>query len=159
MAPIAVSAERAIPAPASAVYALLADYEVGHPSILPSAFSDFSVLEGGIGAGTVIRYRLELGGRSFDATARVAEPEPGRVLTETDLATGAVTTFTVTPRNGECLLRFDTVWEPRRGIGGLIERIVAPRLFRPLYDEELNRIVQWAEANSRTHEPDQPSRR
>ena len=148
MAPIAVSAERVIPAPASAVYALLADYEEGHPSILPPAFSDFTVLEGGIGAGTVIRYRLRLGGRTWVATARVAEPEPGRVLTETDVTTGAVTTFTVTPRNGESVLRFDTVWEPRNGVGGLIERLLAPRLFRPLYTEELDRIVAWASART-----------
>ncbi len=46
------SAERTIPAPAAAVYALLADYRDGHPRILPPAFSDLTVLQGGIGAGT-----------------------------------------------------------------------------------------------------------
>jgi hypothetical protein len=47
VAPIRVSAERLIPAPAPRVDALLADYRVGHPSILPPAFSDFTVLTGG----------------------------------------------------------------------------------------------------------------
>ena len=46
MARVHVSAERTIPAPAKAVYDLLADYHEGHLSILPPAFSDFTVLEG-----------------------------------------------------------------------------------------------------------------
>lgn len=144
MARMHVSAERIIPAPAPDVYALLADYVVAHPSVLPNTFSNYAVLEGGAGACTVIRYRLNLAGRGYDVTARIAEPEPGHMLTETDLATGAVTAFTVTPRNRESLLRFDTAWQSRGGIAGTIERLIAPRLFRSLYREELDRIVEWA---------------
>ena len=59
-----VSAERTVPAPAAAVYALLADYRDGHPRILPPAFSDLKVVRGGAGAGTEIRFALRLGGRS-----------------------------------------------------------------------------------------------
>ncbi|HET7092753.1 MAG TPA: SRPBCC family protein, partial [Thermomicrobiales bacterium] len=120
MAPIHVSAERVIPAPAPAVYALLADYKSGHPTILPSAFSDFRVLEGGIGAGTRIQYALTIGGRGRDVEAVIAEPEPGRVLTETTVEGGLVTTFTVDPIGGRSRLRFDTIWEPNRGLTGLI---------------------------------------
>ena len=55
MARLHASAERTVPVPAAAVYALLADYRDGHPRILPPAFSDLTVLRGGTGAGTVIR--------------------------------------------------------------------------------------------------------
>lgn len=143
---IRVRAERLIPAPQAAVYALLADYQHGHPSILPPEFSDFTVLDGGIGAGTLIRYRIKLGGRTRDVEARVAEPEPGKVLTETDVHTGAVTTFIVTPASEETRLRFETAWESH-GIAGIVERLAAPRMLRRLYEKEFDLIERWALVN------------
>lgn len=77
-----VAAERIIPAPTDAAYALLADYRNGHPRILPPAFTDLTVLRGGTGAGTEIRFALE--------------------------------------------------------------RLIAPRLFRTLYAQELDLIERWA---------------
>ena len=64
MAEIRVSAERSIAAPAARVYRLIADYREHHPRFLPPAFSDFQVERGGVGAGTVIRFRLAAGGRN-----------------------------------------------------------------------------------------------
>ena len=144
MSQVRASAERLIPAPAKAVYDLLADYREGHPSILPPAFSDFSVLEGGTGAGTRIRFTLSLGGRAQKTEGFVAEPEPGRVLTETYPAHGMVTTFAVDPDGAGSRLRIETTWAPRPGIGGFVERLLAPRLLRPLYRQELDRIEAWA---------------
>jgi hypothetical protein len=144
MSTVRVSAERLIPAPAAAVYALLADYRDDHPSILPPAFSDLSVLEGGVGVGTRIRYHVRLGGAPRVVEAVVAEPQPGRVLTETDVHSGAVTTFTVDPAGTESQLRFETTWQSR-GVRGLIERLLAPRLLRQLYAQEFDLITRWAE--------------
>jgi hypothetical protein len=144
MATIHVADERIIPAPAEALYALLADYHAGHPSILPPAFSDFTVLEGGVGAGTRIRFRLTLGGRTQEAEGIVAEPVPGRVLTETYTGNGAVTTFTVDPDGERSRLRIETASPASRGIAGLVERFMVPRLLRPLYRDELDLIEQWA---------------
>lgn len=139
MPTVRVEAAAPLRAPADRVYGLLADYRVGHPSILPPEFSDFAVEEGGRGAGTVIRYRITLAGRSLPGRARVDEPEPGRVLRETDLATGAATTFTVTPEGDGCRVRFETVWTTP-GLRGWIERLFAPRLLRRIYVEELRRL-------------------
>ncbi|MGH2616522.1 MAG: SRPBCC family protein [Thermomicrobiales bacterium] len=138
------SAERIIPAPAAEIYALLADYHHGHPSILPPAFSDFTVLAGGVGAGTRIRFKLTQGGRTREVEGRVAEPEPGRVLTETYAQQDTVTTFTVDPAVGGSRLRIETTWESRGGIAGFVERLLAPRLLARLYADELDRIEQWA---------------
>lgn len=139
-----ISAERTIPAPAQAVYDLLADYHEGHPSILPSAFSDFTVLEGGTGAGTRIQFTLSLGRRTQVTEGFVAEPEPGRVLTETYPPSNMVTTFTVDPEGDGSRLRIESAWESRPGIAGFFERFIAPRLLKPLYREELDLIAQWA---------------
>ncbi len=139
-----VSAERSIPANAAAVYALLADYRDGHPRILPPAFSDLMVLQGGIGAGTIIRFTLKFAGRRQVIEARVEEPEPCRVLSESYPDKGAVTRFTVDPAGDQSQVRIETSWEPSRGLAGLLERLIAPRLFRKLYAEELDLIERWA---------------
>ena len=144
MAWLRASAERTIPAPAKAVYGLLADYRDGHPRILPPAFSNFSVLEGGVGAETKIRFTLTLAGRPETIEADVDEPEPGRVLAETYPEKGAVTRFTVIPSGSQSRLQIETTWERSSGIVGLIERLVAPRLFRKLYDAELDLVERWA---------------
>jgi Polyketide cyclase / dehydrase and lipid transport len=150
MRPIHVSAERLLPAPAAEVYALLADYRHGHPRILPPAFSDLTVLEGGVDAGTRIRYRLTLAGRAREITARIAEPAPGRVLTETDVDTGAVTTFTVDPAGDKSRLRIETTWQPNRVVVGLVARLLAPPLLRRLYAQELDLIEQWSKGGDRS---------
>lgn len=144
MSEIHVSAERSIAAPPARVYACLADYRRHHPRILPPAFSDFKVEEGGIGAGTVISFTLTAGGRRRHSRMRVSEPDPGHVLQEADPNSSLVTTFTVTPEGAGCRVRFDTRWQGAGGIGGLFERLFAPRLLRTLYADELNRLDEYA---------------
>lgn len=143
MASIRVLAEGAVAAPADRVYAYLADYRQHHPHFLPPAFHDFVVEQGGIGAGTIIRFRLRLGGRTTAHRQRVDEPEPGRVLTETDLGTGSVTTFTVVPQGGTSRARIESVWQSG-GLRGLVERMLAPPMLRRLYADELARLDRYA---------------
>jgi uncharacterized protein YndB with AHSA1/START domain len=143
MAAIRAAAERTIAAPPDLVYRLIADYREQHFRFLPPAFSDWRIEQGGVGTGTVARFRLTLGGRGRDYRALVAEPEPGRVLTETDQTTGAVTTFRVLPADGQSRVRIETVWRAT-GISGLIERLLAPRLLRRLYADELDRLARAA---------------
>ena len=102
------------------------------------------MLQGGTGAGTVIRFALTLAGRRQEIEARVEEPEPGRVLSEAYPERSAVTRFTVDPTGDQSQVRIETSWESSRGLAGLIERLVAPRLFRKLYTEELDLIERWA---------------
>ncbi len=72
---------------------------------------------------------------------RVAEPDPGRILTESDTGSSAVTTFTVTPQGDRCLVRISTTWEGAGGIGGFLERVFAPRVMRRIYADELGRLA------------------
>ena len=148
MAAISVSAERTVDAPAGTVYGYIADMREHHPRFLPPAFSDFRVESGGVGAGTVARFKLRAGGRTREVQMRVAEPDPGRVLTESDTASSTVTTFTVAPQGAASLVRISTTWE-RGGIGGLLERMFAPRMLRALYADELERLDAYA----REHRP------
>ena len=78
-------------------------------------------------------------------TAAVTEPAPGRVLVET--GPGVETTFTVEPESGQrARVRFDTVMEAS-GLLGLLTRVFAPGMLRPLYADELDRPEQRARAH------------
>jgi uncharacterized protein YndB with AHSA1/START domain len=144
MARIAVSAERTIKAPAATVYGYIADEREHHPRFLPPAFSDLQVEQGGVGAGTIMRFRLTAGGRTRHYRVQVDEPEPGRVLTESDTESSMVTKFTVTPQDSASLVRIESSWDGASGVGGFFERIFAPRAVRGLLSDELTRLDAYA---------------
>jgi hypothetical protein len=144
MGTINVSAERAIAAPAEVLYGYIADMREHHPHFLPDAFSDFRVEEGGVGAGTITSFRINAGGRSRDYRMAVAEPAPGRVLTESDTGSSLVTTFTVTPQDAGARVEIATSWQGAGGVGGFFERRFAPRVLRGIYVEELERLDTYA---------------
>jgi Polyketide cyclase / dehydrase and lipid transport len=144
MAPISVSAEQPVSAPAPEVYGYIADHREHHPHFLPPAFSDFQVESGGVGAGTIARFKLTAGGRTRQFRVQVAEPEPGRVLTESDTESTSVTTWTVTPEGSACRVRISTTWQGAGGVGGVFERLFAPRVLRGLYADELSRLDAYA---------------
>jgi hypothetical protein len=144
MARIVVCAEGTVEAPADTVYRYVADMREHHPRFLPAAFSDFRVKSGGVGTGTVTRFTVTAGGRTRAYQMKVAEPEPGRVLTESDTGSSLVTTTTVDPRGGASLVRICTAWDGAGGIGGLFERVFAPRVMRAIYADELKRLDAYA---------------
>jgi hypothetical protein len=144
MAELRVAAEGDVAAPAPEVYSYIADYREHHPRFLPPAFSKYEVEVGGVGEGTVVRFRLKAGMRDRDYRMRVTEPSPGSVLVESDLDSSLVTTFTVTPQEGGSRVRIETQWQGAGGIGGFFERTFAPGVLRKLYGEELANLDRYA---------------
>jgi hypothetical protein len=141
-----VSAERVLDAPADVVYRCLADYHRHHRpgGFLPPAFHDMDILSGGVGDGTVFRLSTTLGGRTRSMIRHVSEPAPGRILVEANPQLR--TTFTVEPaEGGRARVRFDTVLEAG-GLEGVATRLFAPRLLRPVYADELERLERYARA-------------
>ncbi len=140
-----VSATALIPAPAEKVYGIVADYRNGHPHILPKPwFLSLEVVEGGVGAGTVVDFSMRLMGRVQHFRATVTEPQPGRVLVETN-DTGAVTSFTVEPQpNQQCRVTIVTETTVRDGIAGKIEGWLTNRLLHPIYVAELAQLADYA---------------
>lgn len=134
-------------APAETVYGYIADHRTHHPRFLPPAFSDFQVESGGVGAGTVTRFTVTAGGRSRQYRMQVSEPEPGRVMSESDSNSSLVTTWTVAPADGgggRSQVRISTTWNGAGGIGGFFERLFAPRAMRGIYADELERLDAYA---------------
>ena len=140
-----VSASALIPAPAGKVYGIIADYWDGHPHILPKPwFVSLEVVEGGVGAGTVVDFSMRLMGRVQHFHSTISEPQPGRVLVETN-DTGAVTSFTVEPQpNQQCRVTIVTETTVRDGIAGKIEGWLTNRLLHPIYVAELAQLADYA---------------
>src|SRR5262245_65345421 len=137
-----------IAARAERVYAILADYRVGHPGILPQPpFHSYELEAGGQGAGTVIRFKMTALGRTENFRGVVTEPEPGRVLVETYVDTRTVTTFTVEPHGDGtyCRVAFATDLETRGGLAGVLERFFITRFLRKTYRREMKNLAAAAQ--------------
>lgn len=142
-----VSASAIIPARRERVYSLLANYRDGHPRILPKQFSGLVVEAGGIGSGTVIRFRMTLLGKKQNFRATITEPEPGRLLVESysDPA-GTITTFSVDAGNApaDSKVTISTELPVRSGIIGSLDKMLANLLLRPIYRQELENLARVA---------------
>jgi len=142
-----ISASAVIPARRDRVYSLISNYNDGHPRILPKQFTSLVVEQGGVGAGTIIRFQMSVLGRKQTFRAAITEPEPGRVLVETDLGTnGAVTTFTVNPGGApaDSHVTISTELPVRSGFLGKIERTMSTLLLRQIYMKELENLARVA---------------
>jgi hypothetical protein len=146
VAEILVSVMAILRAPPAVVYAIFADYHEAHPSVLPRPpFGELVVERGGVGAGTLFRVEGQQGGKMQTLRCEVTEPEPGRVLVESDVASDLVTTFIVEPSDGgrDSRVTISTRWT-RGGLRGFVERILAPRILQPVYRQELRNVEQLA---------------
>lgn len=142
-----VKAASLIQARPERVYGILADYHKDHPGILPRKyFRKLEVLEGGKGAGTKTRLEMSVLGSRRTLYHVISEPEPGRVLVESDLSGSSVTTFTVEPRDGGAatLLTIETAFIPRPGFLGGLERRLTSMMLRRIYAEELGLLASYA---------------
>jgi uncharacterized protein YndB with AHSA1/START domain len=151
MAQHRVSASRLVSAPAEQVYAIIADYHAGHPRILPKPhFVSLTVEKGGVGAGTLISFQMRLMGRLQTFHAAITEPEPGRVLVETDSDMGAVTTFTVEPRHDgqRAQVTITTDTQVRQGVLGALQGWLTTQLLHPIYVKELEQLAAIAAKSS-----------
>ena len=147
MAEIIISASETVQAPPSVAYRILADYVDGHPHILPRPpFGALVVESGGRGAGTVFTVQSRQGMKMITYRMSVTEPEPGRVLVETDQdpKSDLVSTFTVDAApGGHSRVTITSRWT-RAGVQGLIERLLIAPLAVPIYRKEIANLERLA---------------
>lgn len=139
-----------IDAPNDVVYGIFADYRDQHPRILPQRyFKRLDVEQGGTGAGTVFRVVTRALGAERVLRMAVTEPEPGRVLAETDVDTGLVTTFTVAPLDGgRARVTIATDWQPTRTLASLLESLLTPPILRRIYRAELRQVQAYVQGKA-----------
>ena len=150
-----------IGAPPAVVYNIIADYHHGHPLILPKPyFISLSVEHGGFGAGTIINFEMKVAGKTQAFRAAISEPEPGRVLVETNLGDrGVVSTFLIEPRVGgqasAVTITTEGVTE-RDGLAGSLERMMTTNYLQRIYKKELRLLdalarERWSAAEAPQH--------
>lgn len=139
MGEVSASAERDVSAGPEQVRAFLRDYREARPRILPPQYADYRVEEGGTGAGTVVRYRLQAGRREREYRMEVTEPGPD-TLSERDMESSLTTTWTLQPTDGRTRVRVETRWQGASGIGGFFERRFAPAGLGRIHEDMLARL-------------------
>ena len=148
---INVSESLVIDAPPKTVYAVIADYRVAHKAVLPQPyFVDLTIEAGGFGAGTQATAHMNVMGVKRTYHLVVTEPEPGRVIQETDATAGVTTYFTFDPleNSTKTRLTISSVTKPSPGIVGFLEKLMNPPVTRRIYREELAQIAAYVAKNT-----------
>lgn len=136
------------------IYAVLRDYHVGHPAIVPKPYFEKVVIVGGsgTGAGTVIDVFMNVMGQKIVYRETVSEPEPGRVLIEADENMGVTSTFTVDPVDGgqraRVTIRSD--WRRSAGVKGFMEALINPKMGRTIFKKELAQLAEYMRHTGRS---------
>ncbi|MFI9449677.1 SRPBCC family protein [Amycolatopsis sp. NPDC052450] len=142
MGKVTAIAERTIEASADKVRALVADYTETRPKLLTEHYRDYEVTEGGVGAGTKARWKLQATSKRVrDVAATVTEPSEG-TLVETDANSSMVTTWTVRAVPEGSLVRIETTWDGAGGIGGFFEKTFAPGGLKRIYEGVLGKLAE-----------------
>jgi hypothetical protein len=139
-----------IEAPAAKVHAVITDYHVGHPAIVPKPeFHNWKVVQGGKGAGSIISFDATVMGQTVHYHQIVTEPEPGRVISEDDEALGVFTKFILDPLDGGKRTRvtISTDFRDKPGVQGLVERLLNPVIAKGLYKRELANLAEYVAKN------------
>lgn len=138
-----------VDAPADIVYGVIADYDDGHQRIVPNPpFETIRVVRGGRGDGTIIEVGVRVMGVRQAYTSVISEPEPGRVLVESN-DNGYVTTFTVEPRSGgrQALVTISSEAVAGGPLAGLQHWFIR-RLMQPVFARELAQLESVARARA-----------
>ncbi len=144
MSVIHVEQSEFIPAAPERVYEILRDYENHHRHILPEQYySNFTIETGGLGAGTVGWVKVSAMGRTMPLHFRVSEPEPGRRMVETNLETGAETSFVLSPEESGTRLTIASDYQPAGGLSGFLDRKLAPGVLQKMLAAELHKLVVY----------------
>jgi len=144
MTEIRVTARRYINAPADVIYKCIANYRDHHHRFLPPAFSQYQVVQGGYGTGTVVTVDVTAAGRTRSYRLDVTEPIPGQLVQEVDRQSSVVTRFQVLPNGTGSDVVIGMRWQSGGGLSGFLERLGAPWVTRRLLDDELRRLEDYA---------------
>ncbi|MCK8671765.1 SRPBCC family protein [Rhodococcus sp. NPDC003382] len=139
MAQVSASSSIQLAAAPERVLAALADYETVRPRILSDHYTDYRVVSGGQGTGTVARWKLhatEKRVRDIEAKVSVS----GSTITEEDANSTLVTTWSVVPNGTGSTVVTLTQWKGGSGIGGFFERTFAPLGLRKIQQQVLENL-------------------
>ena len=136
--------------------AAVADYQTVRPKILSPHYSDYQVLEGGQGAGTVATWKLQATKsrvREVKANVDVA----GHTVIEKDANSSMITNWTVAPAGPGSSVTVKTSWQGAGGVGGFFEKTFAPLGLRKIQAEVLDNLKKRSRRASAAGPPRKPA--
>lgn len=144
MGHVSASSTVLIDAAPETVLSAVADYANVRPRILSPQYSDYKVLEGGQGAGTVASWKLQATkSRVRDVKAEI--DVAGHTVIEKDANSSMITNWTVAPAGSGSSVTVKTSWQGAGGIGGFFEKTFAPLGLRKIQSEVLENLKKQLE--------------
>lgn len=139
MGQVSASSSVLIEAAPDAVLTAVADYQKVRPEILSGHYTDYQVIEGGQGEGTVVFWKLhatETRVRDVKSSISVA----GHTVIEKDGNSTLVTTWTVAPAGSGSTVTTKSAWQGAGGIKGFFEKTFAPLGLKKIQAEVLGNL-------------------
>jgi hypothetical protein len=144
MGRVSASSSILINAAPDTVLDAVADYQGVRPKILSPHYSEYRVLSGGQGRGTVASWRLQAT-KSRSREVRADVDVAGRTVIEKDANSSLVTNWTVAPAGPGSSVTVKTTWTGAGGVKGFFEKTFAPLGLRRIQDEVLANLKKEVE--------------
>jgi hypothetical protein len=128
----------------AATLAAVADYQKVRPKILSPQYSQYQVLQGGQGAGTVAKWRLQAT-RSRVREVQVDVDVAGHTVIEKDANSSMVINWTVAPAGPGSSVTVKTTWTGAGGVKGFFEKTFAPLGLKRIQGEVLANLKKELE--------------
>lgn len=123
----------------------VADYKTVRPKILSPQYSDYEVLEGGQGKGTVAKWRLQAT-KSRVRNVQVNVDVAGHTVIEKDTNSSMVINWTVAPAGPGSSVTVTTTWTGAGGVKGFFEKTFAPLGLKKIQGEVLDNLKKELES-------------
>jgi hypothetical protein len=126
--------------------AAVADYQKVRPKILSPQYSDYQVLQGGQGQGTVAKWRLQAT-KSRVRDVQVDVDVAGHTVIEKDANSSMIINWTVAPAGPGSSVTVKTTWNGAGGVKGFFEKTFAPLGLKRIQGEVLANLKSELESN------------
>jgi hypothetical protein len=125
--------------------AAVADYQKVRPRILSPQYSEYQVLQGGQGPGTVAKWKLQAT-KSRVRDVQVNVDVAGHTVIEKDANSTMVINWTVAPAGPGSSVTVKTTWTGAGGVKGFFEKTFAPLGLKRLQSEVLTNLKNELES-------------
>lgn len=128
----------------AAALAAVADYQTVRPKILSPQYSEYQVVQGGQGAGTVARWKLQAT-KSRVRDVQVDVDVAGHSVIEKDANSSMIINWTVAPAGPGSSVTMKTTWTGACGVKGFFEKTFAPLGLKRIQGEVLANLKKELE--------------
>jgi hypothetical protein len=136
MGQVSASSTILVGAEPAAVLDAIADYRTVRPKILSPQHTEYAVLDGGHGRGTVVTWKLRAT-KSRVRQIRADVDVAGHTVIEKDANSSLITRWTVAPAGPGSSVTVKSTWTGGSGITGFLEKTFAPLGLRRIQDQVL----------------------